>query len=101
MSSLEKKFNDIIIKYGLPYVFVGNGKFFIERKNPDFVNCNGEKIAIEVYCRRHKEIFAGGLENWKSERERIFLKYGWKIMFFDETFKEEDILNRLGGGHYY
>lgn len=81
MSSLEVKMNDIIKKNNLPYKFVGDGKFWIERKNPDFINTNGKKIAIEVFYPRHKEEFAGGLENWKRERTEIFKKYGWSILF--------------------
>lgn len=84
-SSLEEKFEKIIKIYNLPYRFVGNGDFFIERKNPDFININGEKIAIEVYARMHKNLFRGGLEKWKKERSDIFKKYGWQLLFFDET----------------
>lgn len=43
MSSLEIKVQKVIDKYILPYKFVGNGMFFIENKNPDFININGEK----------------------------------------------------------
>ena len=53
-SRLETKTINIIKKLKLPYKFVGNGKFFIERKNPDFININGEKIAIEVFYRGYK-----------------------------------------------
>lgn len=95
MSSLELKFQNIILKNNLPYKFVGNGNFFIERKNPDFINTNGEKIAVEIYARRHKELFRGGIEQWKKEREEIFLRYGWKILFFDETQINDDIAKIL------
>ena len=98
MSNLEQKFNTIIVKNNLPYKFVGNGKFFIERKNPDFINCNGEKIAIEVYYRRHKQLFRNNIEQWKQERQDIFSKYGWKIKFFDETQVNENyVFNQLKG----
>lgn len=108
MSSLERKFSEIIDKYNLPYKFVGNGKFFIERKNPDFINCNGEKIAIEVYYKGHKcivnskERFDIGydenkLTKWRKEREIIFEKYGWKVLFFDEKeVNENNILKIIG-----
>jgi len=98
MSSLENKFNEIIIKHNLPYKFVGNGVFFIERKNPDFVNINGEKKAIEVYYKRHKEDLRGiGINQWKQDRQDIFNKYGWDILFFDETqVNEKHLLALLG-----
>jgi very-short-patch-repair endonuclease len=98
-SSLEIKFDDICKKHNLPYKFVGNGEFFIERKCPDFINCNGEKIAIEVFYRKHKEKFRNkSLEQWKQERQEIFNKYGWKLIFFNEIqVNEQNILERLGG----
>ena len=87
---------EIIQKLQLPYKFVGNGKFFIENKNPDFINCNGEKIAIEVFYRRHKEQFRKGLQEWMEDRQKIFTKYGWQLLFFDETQVNEDFIkNRL------
>ena len=92
MSSLEIKFQQLIDRYKLPYKFVGDGKFMIERKCPDFINTNGEKIAIEVFYRKHKERFANGLENWKQDRLSLFNKYGWDLKFFDETMLNENIL---------
>lgn len=99
MSGLEIKVLHIIEKNNLPYKFVGNGNFFIEKKNPDFININGEKKAIEVYWDRHKEQFAkGGLDGWKSKRKEIFNKYGWQILFIEGTgLTEEKVINVLKG----
>jgi len=101
MSSLEEKMLGIIKDNDLPYKFVGNGDFFIERKNPDFINTNGSKIAIEVFWRgfKTKKCFHGkDLDEWKADRLGIFKKYGWDIVFFDETqVNEKDVLNALGG----
>lgn len=99
MSSLEKRVNDVIIKYELPYIFTGNGKFFIERKNPDFVNTNGQKIAIEVFCRKHKGFFRGDVDNWKETRQTLFSKYGWNILFIEDwqTNNEKYLLDLLKG----
>ena len=96
-SSLEIKFEEIIQKFNLPYKFVGNGSFFIERKCPDFINTNGQKIAIEVYYRRHKQEFRNtSIDQWKQNRQNIFRKYGWNIIFFDETeVNEENVLKIL------
>ena len=69
-SSLEEKMLFIINTYKLPYKFVGNGKFFIENKCPDFINCNGQKIAVEVFYRKHKDKFAGGFKKWKQQRQK-------------------------------
>lgn len=100
MSSLEKKFDEIVKKNNLPYKFVGNGEFLIERKNPDFININGEKKAIEVYYRKHKEKLRGvNVEEWKKERSTLFGQYGWEIIYFDEVQVNENfVLQKLGLG---
>ncbi len=97
-SSLEEKFQKIADKYSLPYKYVGNGEFFIEKCNPDFINTNSEKIAIEVYARFYKEIGNRTIEDWKRKRAKVFNKYGWEIVYFDETeVNEKNILEKLGG----
>jgi very-short-patch-repair endonuclease len=96
-SSLEIKFEEIIKKLGLPYKFVGNGEVMVARKVPDFVDSNGKKIAIEVYYKKHKEQFRGGIEIWKAERARIFTEEGWKILFFDETQVNEKTVKSVLG----
>lgn len=97
-SSLERKFQGISDRYDLPYKYVGNGGVFVERKNPDFVNTTGEKIAIEVFNRRHKNQFRGGYLQWMNEREEIFKKNNWEIIFFSEVeINDENVLKVLGG----
>ena len=97
-SSLEIKFEDIIKKLGFPYKFVGNGEVLIARKCPDFINSNGDKIAIEVYYRKHKDIFHKlGLEGWKADRIKIFNENGWKVIFFDETQVNENTVKAILG----
>lgn len=96
-TALEKKFEEIATKLNLPYKFVGNGEFFVERKNPDFINTNHEKTAVEVYYRKHKEHFKDmSIDDWKRNRQDIFSHYGWTIEFFDETqVNEDEVRSRL------
>jgi len=96
-TSLEMKFLGIIEKNNLPYKFVGDGSFMIGRKNPDFININREKIAIEVYARYYKLRHAETVQEWKEERQKVFREYGWEAIFFDETqVKEKNVLKQLG-----
>jgi hypothetical protein len=96
-SSLELKMESIMTELKLPYKFVGNGEVVIGGKNPDFVNCNGEKVAVEVYYRKHKEKFRGGTVEWMNDRQRLFQMYGWKLVFFDETETNvESVSQKLG-----
>jgi len=97
-SKLEQRVEFVIKKHNLPYKFVGNGKFFIERKNPDFININGEKTAVEVYCRTQKEnVRKISVKKWKNDRAKLFAKYGWNIIFIEDwqTNKEKNILKLL------
>lgn len=97
-TSLEEKFQSIVNKYDLPYKYVGDGKFFIERYNPDFINTNNEKIAIEVYARYFKLKHSKSIDKWKEDRQKVFNKYGWKIIYFDEIeVNEKNVLKIIGG----
>lgn len=95
-TSLEEKFQSIVDKYNLPYKYVGDGSFIIGRYNPDFINTNSEKIAIEVYARYYKKRNHISIEDWKIKRSKIFKQYGWKIIYFNEIeVNEENILSEL------
>jgi len=94
---LEKQMIEIINRNNLPYRYTGNGNFIVAGKNPDFINCNGEKIAIEVFNSYWKEKDFNTVEKWKQQRQEIFAKYGWQLLFFDETQVKngENIIRRL------
>lgn len=95
-TGLEIKFQSIVDKYGLPYKYVGNGSFILGGKCPDFINTNNEKIAIEVYARYHKRWPDKTIEEWKMERSKVFEKYGWKIIYFDEIeVNEKNVLEKI------
>lgn len=99
-TSLEEKFQNIVNKYDLPYKYVGDGKFFIERYNPDFINTNHEKIAIEVYARYFKLKHGKSIDEWKEDRQKVFNKYGWKIIYFNEMeVNKKNVLKIIGGGN--
>lgn len=96
INSLEKKFQEIINKNDLPYKFVGDGSFILNGYNPDFINTNGEKIAIEVYAKYFKQISNMTIDGWKNKRVKRFKKYGWDIIFFEKNqVKEENVLKIL------
>jgi hypothetical protein len=96
-TSLECKLLNLINEAGLPYRFVGDGSFIIEHMNPDFINTNGAKIAVEVYAKFFKSLH-GGISTWKANRSRKFSKYGWHVVYFDETqLTIENVLRKLGG----
>lgn len=94
----EKKFIEFCSKYDLPYKYTGDGSFWIEWMNPDFVNCNGEKKAIEIFGDYWHN--RPGLKNYQIEegRKRLLKKYGWDciVIWESELKDEEKVLNKLG-----
>lgn len=93
-TSLEKKFQDIVSKYNLPYKYVGDGSFILGGKCPDFINTNNEKIAIEVYAPIFKEWSFKTVENWKRKRLKLFKSFGWKIIFFEDKEVDDNFVLR-------
>lgn len=98
-SSLEDRFQTIIDKHNLPYKYTGNGSFIIGHYNPDFININGEKIAIEVYADYYKLKKYKDINKWKEERAKVFGEFGWEVVYFNEAQVNEDyVLNYLAKG---
>ena len=77
-SSFELKIIRLIEKHGLPYKYVGDGQVWINRKNPDFINTNGQKILIETYYSKYH------ITNYEESRIKTFSPYGFKVIFIDE-----------------
>ena len=96
-SKLEEKVEKIIKKYKLPYKYTGDGGFMIGHYYPDFVNINGDKKAVEVYWKAHKDLFRrGGFEGWKKDRVSTYQYYGWKTIFIDgEKVTEKFVVSCL------
>lgn len=98
----ELKFIEIINKYKLPYKYVGDGKFWLEGLNPDFVNCDGKKICVEIFGEYwHSPLLIPKLSYARTftGRMKIYKKYGWKciILWESELKNEEIIMKKLNG----
>ncbi len=56
-------------------------------------------FGIEVFATYHKRKHCDSIEEWKTRRSNVFAKYGWTILYFDETeLNEEHILEVLSVG---
>lgn len=90
----EQIFLDICKKYNLPFKYVGDGKFWIENINPDFVDCNGRKIAVEIFGGYwHSPIYNSKIsyDRTYDGRKKILKKYGWScIIFWDDELMNDD-----------
>ena len=90
----ELRFLELCEKHNLPFKFTGDGSFWIENINPDFVDCNGKKIAVEVFGDYwHSPLLKPNID-WKRTykgRKEILKKYGWKLIVLWETdLKRQD-----------
>lgn len=92
-TDIEQIIMDVIEKYNLPYKYTGDGTFQVGGKYPDFVNVNGEKIAIDVFGDR-----------WHNpeeipERKAIFAEYGWELIIIwgyeIKQLPQDEIVERL------
>jgi hypothetical protein len=97
-TSLERLMIDIIGELGLPYKYTGDGAVKIDGLNPDFINIDGLKIALEVYTKIYKEIDGRSIQKWKAERSERFSKHGWVIWYFDESQVNINYVRNILGG---
>lgn len=92
-TNIEQIVIDVIAKYSLPFRYTGDGSFIIGRKNPDFVNINGEKIAVDIFGDRWHELEEIPL------RKAAFAEYGWELVILwgheVESMTELEIAKRL------
>jgi G:T-mismatch repair DNA endonuclease (very short patch repair protein) len=103
----EQHFIEICEKLNLPFKYTGDGSFFIGRYNPDFIESNGNHIAIEIfgdYWHSPKIARSRKKKAYYSEegRRKLFSSFGWKciILWEGEIMSrnaEEIVLKRLRG----
>jgi len=101
-TSFEQRIIDLIKKHNLSYKYVGDGEVIIGGKNPDFIETNGKKILIEVYCSYIKERF-DKLDNYEQDRYDFFREFGFKTIFLndDDLFAdnwEQRCLDKISKG---
>jgi len=88
-TSFEKKIISLCSKYRLPFVYTGDGRIFIGRKNPDFIN-EEKKIVIEVFLNYFKERDYGSVENYIEERGSYMKERGYDCIFI----REEEVMDK-------
>ncbi len=97
----ERRFQEIIDKYGLPYKYVGNGYTWIAGRCPDFLNVNGKKEVVEIFGRYwHDSSLNQKVRPQDTEANTLahYAKYGFRCVIFweDELSSDEAVLERIG-----
>ncbi|MFW6126438.1 MAG: hypothetical protein ACOC58_04965 [Chloroflexota bacterium] len=89
-TSLEQRLIKFFDDHDLPFRYVGDGSLLIGYKNPDFINTDGRKLAIEV----SNAFFHKDKPNWAVERKHHFAKYGWDciVLETDKGYLDEQFL---------
>ena len=95
----EREFMRICEKFNLPYKYVGDGKIWIENKNPDFIEIDGRKEVIEIFGRYwHSSLYGKKLSLNRTYEETLehYKKYGFKcVIFWDDEINEQMVLKKL------
>jgi hypothetical protein len=79
-SSLELRFMELCKKYNLPFIYTGDGRFWIGRVNPDFIHVNGGRFCVELANHFWHS------DNYEQERKEYLAQYGWKcLVVWEET----------------
>lgn len=99
----ELRFIEICDKYNLPFKYNGDGQLWIGKVNPDFIENNGRKIAVDIFgCYWHSPLFRRNISYCQTleGREKILASHSWKlIVFWDSELNSPDgekiVLDRL------
>jgi len=77
------------------YKFVGDGNFFVDCFNPDFINIKGQKKIIELYGNYWHELPKAKKRNIK--RIKTYKKYGYKtLVIWSEELKDlEQVIAKI------
>lgn len=101
----ERVFEDICKQLNLPFTYTGNGAFWVEDINPDFVDSNGHKVAVDIFGDYwHTPLFRRKALRPKfteAIRKETMKKYGWRLVIFWESElklpdAKERIIKKLG-----
>ena len=97
MTVAESKVNDILqTNFPNDWKWVGNGAFWIEGKNPDFINTNSLKAVIEVDgCEEWKRKDYGGNDMYAQSRIEHFGKYGFRCLIINYKQKTDEIVGQI------
>lgn len=102
----ESIFMDICNKYNLPFRYVGDSSLWIgqsEKLNPDFIECNGKKIIIEIFGDYwHSPLLKRTVREQETlnYRKQHYKRYRWRSIFIWESDllredAEQFVLNKL------
>ncbi len=92
----SETFLEFILKKNVPkeYKYVGNGRFFIEKYNPDFININGQKKIIELFGDYwHNK---PGIKEKDARKMKVYKNYGYDcLVIWEKDLKKNNLEKRI------
>lgn len=83
----EKRFIAFCRQYNLPFKYIGKGDVWIGKRNPDFIDCNGRKVVVEIlgnYWHKPEDAFS---------MKKDYAQYGFEcITIWENETKDESRL---------
>ncbi len=94
----EQKMIEIIQKNKFPFSFVGDGKFVIEGKCPDFIDYDSKRI-IEVFGNYWHIKKARNIVETEEGRKQFFAKHGFStlVIWESELRNESQVTDKING----
>lgn len=86
-------------RFSNEWEFVGNGEVVIGNLVPDFINCNGQKLIIELFGDYWHSPERTQRYSTEEERKAVFEKYGFRLLVIWEhelkSLPEEAIVEKI------
>jgi len=97
--TIPEKRLDSILQDNFPneWKYVGNGDVWFGRKNPDFINCNGQKRIIELFgVYFHSKLPKLSRKEAECGRIECFLEYGFEtLVIWDDELDDKKLIEKI------
>lgn len=93
-TKLELIFEEICKNNNLPFKYTGDGSFWIGKLNPDFIECNGKRVVVEIFGDYwHSPLLNRNMKKHGTleYRKQYYKRHKWIAIFIWESdLKRED-----------
>lgn len=98
-TSPEKKMMRLLKEHNLPYKYVGDFSVLLGKKNPDFININGQKKVLEIFGEYWHGARNKNLKYHQTEEgtKKAYSKFGFKtlVIWENELNNETAVLEKV------
>jgi very-short-patch-repair endonuclease len=92
-NKIENTLISIIDNHNLPFKYVGNGEFWVQNRNPDFICTNGKKLLVELFGDYWHTRKVRSPEETEDGRKLFFYRYGYKtLIIWEHELEEKEVV---------